>query len=371
MTGCVQLPTSGPSRHEVRVTAAEKRIRVVNVDNLVAVQLATARSARAFSDVFGTGSGSATIVGLGDIVEVSIWEAPPAVLFSPTLRQSSLGSSAPSMAASNAATFPPLMVADDGTIDVPFAGRITASGKSLQQIGADIAGQLQGKANKPQVVVRLVTNNAEYATVIGDVEHSTRIPLTPHRERLLDALAAAGGTKEPVGKVTLQLTRGSDVDALPLDTVIRDPRQNIPLRPGDIVTALYQPHYLTALGATGKSEELNFEAQGISLAQALARVGGLNDNLANPAGVFIFRFESRDALQKGGIAMNAPDSQVPVIYQVDLRDPRAFFAAQNFPMSNKDVMYVANAPGAELQKFINLLLSTFYPIEGAISLSNP
>ena len=71
MTGCVQLPTSGPSRHAVRATAAEKKIRVVNVDNIVAVQLGMGRSVRAFSDVFGTGRGSAMIVGPGDIVEIT------------------------------------------------------------------------------------------------------------------------------------------------------------------------------------------------------------------------------------------------------------------------------------------------------------
>jgi hypothetical protein len=41
----------------------------------------------------------------------------------------------------------------------------------------------------------------------------------------------------------------------------------------------------------GLHEEINFETQGISLAQALARSGGLIDSRSNPQGVFIFRFE--------------------------------------------------------------------------------
>jgi polysaccharide export outer membrane protein len=57
-----------------------------------------------------------------------------------------------------------------------------------------------------------------------------------------------------------------------------------------------------------------------------------------------------------------PDGKVPVIYQVNLRDPASFFAAQGFPMHNTDVMYVANAPGAELQKFLTMLTDVVIPI---------
>ena len=367
--GCVQLPGSGPSRSEVHEVAHSVGIKVVNVDYSITQLLHKGEQDRLFSEVFGVGTGNAEIVGPGDVLEISVWEAPPAVLFSSTLRQSTLSPGTAVMASSNAATFPDQMVGSEGTIDVPFAGRIMAAGKSLEGIESDIARQLQDKANKPQVLVRLVTNNTAYATVVGEVEKSTRMPLTPHGERLLDALAAAGGTKEPVGKITVQLTRGSKVQALSLETVIRDPQQNIPLRPGDVITVMYQPLSFTALGATGKSDEINFETKGISLSQALARVGGLNDNRANPQGVFIFRFEPKETAPNGSTVAATSDGRVPIIYRVDMTDPRAFFVAQNFPMADKDVLYVANAPGAELQKFINLLISTVYPIEGAVSIT--
>jgi len=204
---------------------------------------------------------------------------------------------------------------------------------------------------------------------VGDVNNSVRMPLTPRGEHLLDALAVAGGTKDPVEKMSLQVTRGDGVYSLPLETVIRDPRQNIPLRAGDVVTALFQPLSFTALGATGKSDEINFEARGISLAQALARAGGLVDTRSNAEGVFIFRFESKQALGFSADVPTTPDGRVPVIYRVDLKDPRSFFVAQSFPMENKDVLYIANAPGSELQQFLNLLLSTIYPIDRVITLS--
>ena len=157
---------------------------------------------------------------------------------------------------------------------------------------------------------------------------------------------------------------------LPLDVVIRDPQQNVPLRPGDVVTALFQPLSFTSLGATGKNEEINFEGNGISLAQALARAGGLQDARANPQGVFIFRFEAEKALTwPRQPVVTTPDGLVPVVYRIDLRDPNSFFTMQSFPIHNRDVLYVSNAPAAELQKFLNLVFSIAYPVLNTIQLS--
>jgi len=155
---------------------------------------------------------------------------------------------------------------------------------------------------------------------------------------------------------------------LPLETIIRDPKQNIVLNPGDVVTSIFQPNSFTVLGATGKNEEMNFEAQGISLAQALARTGGLDDNRADARGVFIFRFESPTAMDLAGKTVKmTPEGKIPVIYRLNLKDPATFFVAQSFPIQNKDVMYVSNAPAAELQKFLNIIVSTIYPIANVAS----
>jgi polysaccharide export outer membrane protein len=365
---CSAMPRSGPTQRALETQAVSSNgIPIVDVNTQVARDLASKRIARPFSDFFqaNTDNGS-EIVGAGDVLEVSVWEAPPAVLFSSGVKDSVIPGASSGIAPSGTTTFPTQMVSGDGLIYVPFAGKISVSGKRLQAIEADIAARLAGKANQPQVLVRLVANNTSYVTVVGEVTNSTRMPLTPRGERLLDALASAGGTRQALDKVTLQLTRGNTVHGLPLDTVIRDPKQNIVLQPGDVVTALFQPLSFTALGATGKSDEIAFEAKGISLAQALARVGGLNDSRSSASGVFIFRFEHTQVTNTAGVVS---DEKTPVIYRVDLRDPRTFFVAQNFPMENQDVLYVANAPAAELQKFLNLVFSTVYPIENVISLT--
>jgi len=371
LPGCSSFMGQGFVRSDIKPTKTEPSlngIQIVDVTDSVTRQLLAQRSTNMFSETLGTAPINAQLIGAGDVVEVSIWEAPPAALFGAP--QISLGAARPaSLTTSQVTTLPEQVVNNDGFIYVPFVGQVMAAGQSLTQIEHEIAQQLKGKANQPQVLVRLTRNVSSKVTVVGDVAGSTLVPLTPRGERLLDALAAAGGVRQPVNKMTIQVTRESNVYALPLETIIKDPKQNVPLHPGDVVTALNQPLSFTSLGATGKNEEINFEAQGITLAQALSRTGGLIDARADAQGVFLFRFEPQDALKwPQQPVLATPEGKVPVIYWLNLKDPGSFFVAQNFPVNDKDLLYVSNAPFAELQKFLNLVFLIAAPALNAAAI---
>lgn len=362
LSACGVLPSSGPSQKETleQVSAESLPIKLVEVDDAVAKRVVASEKRVRFADVFGGTARTGYRVGAGDVIEISVWEAPPAALFGSTVLDPRAGA-----ATTRVTTFPEQMVSYEGTVNVPFAGAVPVADKSPQQVESEIARRLHGKANQPQVLVRVTRNATSNVTIVGEVAQSIRMPLTAKGERLLDAVAAAGGVRQPVGKMTVQVTRGEVVQAMALDTVIQDPKQNIVLQPGDVVTALFQPLSFTVLGATGKNEEVFFEAQGITLAQALARSGGLQDSRADARGVFVFRFEEPLVLGMAGENPSlTPDGKVPVIYRVDLKDPRSFFVSQAFPIRNKDVMYVSNAPAAEFQKFLNILTSVVFTAQG-------
>jgi polysaccharide export outer membrane protein len=371
LSGCATypdwLPNSGPSREQVEALGQQQAgvIRLVDVDDAVARRVLALEQRQSFAETLAAAGAPAYVVGPGDTIEVSVWEAPPATLFGTTVLDPRAGS-----ATSRVASFPEQMIAADGSINVPFAGTVAVSGKSPQQIESAIAAKLAGKANQPQVLVRVMRQASSSVTVVGEVWQSMRMPLTARGERLLDAIAAAGGVRHAVSKVTVQVTRGGTVQALPLERVIQNPKENVPLAPGDVVTALFQPLSFAVLGATGKNEEISFEVQGISLAQGLARAGGLQDARADGRGVFVFRFEDPQAVSESDRAgPTTPEGKVPVVYRLDLRDPGSFLVAQNFPMRNRDVVYVANASGAELQKFLNILTSSIFSASSLVDLA--
>lgn len=368
LSGCAGLGASGPSTRSIASAAKSKQgaaadIKVIDLTDAVARQVIASGNSGLLSESIGDGAAYGAVIGPGDILDVAIWEAPPAALYGSVggdPRLTSSGSTARGTA------LPEQMVDPQGRITVPFVGSVAAAGRTPQQIARDITQRLNGIAHQPQTIVRLVRNAAANVTVVGEVANSARFPLTPKGERLLDVLASAGGVRQPVGKTTIQVSRGGKVASLPLDQIIRDPAQNIRLQADDVVTALFQPFSFTSLGAVDKSAEIPFEGTGISLAQALGRVGGLRDERADARGVFIFRLEEPAALDPALAqgARTTPDGKIPVIYRVDLKNPASFFVAQGFPIRNRDVLYVSNAPVADLQKFMNIISSMAFSIIG-------
>ncbi len=347
----------GPSRKVVlsggNVSAgpgeAAAQIKVVQVRGDMAAQFKPPAPWPAFADVLAGARPVGTVVGTGDALEVTIWEAPPAALFG-GVTDTRIGTA---ISTARPTTLPELLVGPEGSISVPFAGQVPAGGRTLREIEADIVRRLRGKANAPQAIVRLMRNTTATVTVVGEVTNSARFPISPRGERLLDALAQVGGVKPPVNLTTIQVTRDGRTYRMALADIITQTNNNIVLAKDDVITALFQPYSFTVLGAAGKNDEIRFEAMGITLSQALGRFGGLQDGRANPRGVFLFRWE--EAGTPGGL-------RVPVIYSFDLKDPAVYFLAQQFRMADKDLIYITNSPIAELQRFVSIVSQTLLPI---------
>ncbi len=367
LTGCATLGASGPTARNIQGavqsnTVPSPKIAVIDLTASVVHRVMARTRLAGLRETLGDAPPLGTRIDRGDVVDISIWEAPPAALFGVTTADLR----APGGSVARQGGIPEQMVDDDGRVFVPFVGQLAVAGKTPAELEQDIMRHLSGIAHQPQAMVRIVRNASASVTVVGDVANSSRIALTPRGERLLDVIASSGGVRQPVGKTVVQVSRNGQMAALPLEQIIRQPAENIRLQPNDVITVLFQPFTFTALGAVGANAEIPFESTGITLAQALGRMGGLRDDRADVRGVFIYRLENPDALGAGanGASPTTPDGRVPVIYRINLRDPAAFFLAQGFPIRDKDVVYVSNAPGADLQKFVNIVSSMAFSIIG-------
>ncbi|GGI78757.1 capsular polysaccharide biosynthesis protein [Polymorphobacter multimanifer] len=353
LAGCQPF---GPSRGDIdrasRIAPQQgsAAIEVIQVGPTTAPLLAAPAPWPAFADVLTGAQAVGTVVGVGDALEVTIWEAPPATLFGAPASDTRIGSP---ISTARPTSLPELVVGPDTTIGIPFAGAVPAAGRTLREIETEIVRRLRGRATAPQALVRVVRNATANVTVVGDVNQSTRLPLTPRGERLLDAIAQAGGVKAPVNLSTIQVTRGANTYRMALSDIIERNENNIVLARDDIVTALFQPYSFTVLGASGRNDEVRFEAFGITLAQALGRIGGLQDGRADPRGVFLFRLAP--PAQPGGPLR-------PIIYSFDLKDPSVYFLAQQLRVEDRDLIYITNSPVAELQRFVGIISSTILPI---------
>jgi polysaccharide export outer membrane protein len=304
-------------------------------------------------------------IGVGDAVQITLWEAGPGGLFSsPVVDRNSTGS--------RSAVIPEQVVARDGSITVPFAGRINVTGKTPPQIEQVIVDRLTGKAIDPQALVTVTRNISNTVTVMGEVAPGARVPLTLRGDRLLEVIAAAGGVRAPISDIAVVLSREGRTLRVPMEAVLDDSREDVFMRPGDVITLVREPQSFTISGATTRTAMVPFDAPKLTLDEALAKGGGLSDDRANPAAVFVVRFETdavADALPQAQGVARQPGG-VPVIYHLDMRDPAALFLARRFPVRNKDIVYVSDSPLADVQKVFNLLNLLVTPAVTGIEVQN-
>lgn len=288
-------------------------------------------------------------IGIGDSVQINIWEAGSGGIFSAPQQERGAPSLRPSL-------IPEQSVGADGTINVPYAGRIRVAGKTSREIEEQIVQRLQGKSAQPQAMVSLTRNLSNSVTVTGDVTTGARVPLTSSGERVLDAVTAAGGIKAPVNETFIVLARDGQTLSVPMQALLSNTKENVYVRPGDVITVMRAPQSFTAVGATGRQAHVGFDAGGLTLEEALGKSGGLLDDRADPRGVFVLRYEPATLVK------NYPDVKphlltqpiVPVVYHIDLRNPTALFWARRFAMRDKDILYVSNAPLTEIEKVLRV-----------------
>jgi polysaccharide export outer membrane protein len=199
------------------------------------------------------------------------------------------------------------------------------------------------------------------------VRAAGRFPAQPSGERVLDGIARAGGPVSQGYDIWVALERGGRRASAPLGALLEEPSNNINLLPNDTVFLYSQPQTFLAFGASGTQGQFKFEQWRLSLAEALAKQGGLNDVQADPAAVFLYRGETRPVAAQLGVDVKRFDGPiVPVIYQLNLRDPSGYFLAQKFPMRNKDVIYSANATSVEVSKFLGFVRTIMATINDPI-----
>ena len=272
----------------------------------------------------------------------------------------------------NFITLPNQSVDNSGNITVPYAGAIRAKGRTVVEVQKAIVDALENRALEPQAVVAIVDQRASSISVLGDVGTPSRFPANASGERLLDIIARAGGPRNPGYDTWVMLEREGRQATAPFAALVNQPANNIFVRAQDTIYVFTEPRTFTAFGASGLQGHFPFAAWRVTLAEAIGKAGGLNDSLADPASVFLYRGEPREVAELLGVDCSRFSGPIiPIIFNLNLRDPAGYFLASNFEMRNKDVIFTSNAVAVEATKFmtyVRLVVATVDdPIVAAIS----
>jgi polysaccharide export outer membrane protein len=353
---CTILPAAGPASQEVVSTQSTSPetlpYSLVRLTPDAIEVLATNRPR--FARFFSSRPGPSEIrFGIGDVVSVTIFEASAGGLFIPIEAGVRPG---------NFITLPNQLVDNAGNISVPYAGAIPARGRTSVEVQQSIIDALRNRAIEPQAVVSLVEQRTSLVSVLGDVNVPARFPANMAGERLLDAITRGGGPKSQGFDSWVMLERDGRRATLPFGALVYEPTNNIYIRPNDTIYVYREPQTYLAFGASGTQGQFGFDQWRLSLAEAVAKAGGLNDLRADPASVFVYRGEPRKLVEQLGVDPSKNDGPfVPVIYQVNFRDPAGYFIASQFQMRNKDVIYISNSvsvESAKLMQYLRLVTAT-------------
>jgi polysaccharide export outer membrane protein len=366
-SACSQLPVDGPNPRDIArgATATLQTERgAIGFDYALidltpaVVEFAVPVGPGSFFTTFGAGHGPAPEirVGVGDVVQVSVFESAAGGLFIP---------SEAGVRPGNFVTLPAQTIDRTGNLSVPYAGQIHVVGRSTSQIQHDIESKLANRAIEPQVVVTLVEQNATEVSVVGDgLTAASKLRIRPAGERILDIVSRSGGVRYPGYELFVTLQRNNRRATVYFPTLVNNPQENIFVAPGDTLYVFRETQKFVAVGALasvgaltsgGLTSLFTFDQEQLSLNEAVARAGGLLDSRASPQHVYLYRAEYRDALVRMGVDLSAfnPDEKlIPTIYRANFRDPSSFFLAQKFAMRHKDIIYVANAEAVEVDKFL-------------------
>lgn len=344
-TASCGLPRSGPNKHEIYAgsNTAQGTAHIVEVD-------ATVARAATIDDQLGFGSGfvNAGLIGSdeihpGDILGLTIWENVENGLLS--------------IKGQSATPLKEIQVDGGGFIFVPYAGRIKASGNSPEALRRIITDKLKEQTPDPQVEVSRVAGDGATVSIIGDIGGQGVYPLERPTRNLSAMLARAGGVAVDPKIAQVTVTRGGRSGKVMLKEIYDNPSMDIALRPGDVILVEADPRSFTAMGATGTQSKVQFESPSVSAVEALAQVGGLQTNIADPTGVFVLRDET-DVIANRVLGRTDLKGPQRMAYVLNLTEPEGLFNARDFQIRDGDTIYVTEAPYVQWQKTLAVLTGT-------------
>lgn len=346
VSGCSMLPSGAPTVSQITRPAAPAGIAIHDIVEMDALPAAPPTA----SDwpIGDAAPWSGEIVP-GDLLTITVFEVGYTLFAAPS-DGPARGSGVP---AASARALPRMEVAESGTVAIPYVGMVQAAGRPPASVAREIEQRLRGISQNAQVLVSVERGPAQSVVVSGDVRNPGRQPLTMAGERLLDVIAQAGGPANRPADTSVRLVRGGQSADIRLDRLRIDDLANVRLAPGDHIELRRGVRSVTVLGSARTVSELPFESDDLSLAEAIARSGGPLDDRADATGVFVFRFEPS--------ATPGDPRMVPVIYRLNLLDPRSYFASQRFAMQPKDVLLIANSRSAQFGKLVQMLNNLVSP----------
>lgn len=245
-------------------------------------------------------------------------------------------------------------IAANGEASLPYLKQpLQLAGMSLPAAQTQIAALYERRRIflSPSVQISVSGDNAGHGVMVtGTVGAPKIIPWSAGGLTMAQALTKSLGNGQVISfqqndlnggtsATTVTLVRKGQSDIiLPIDVALA---KDIPLAVGDKLIVSNKPAVQVTVTGGGIANGLYDFAQHPSLAQTIAKAKGLNPQTANAKAVYVFR-----------------NGQAPTLYSFAFKTTDAQFAAQQFPLMDGDIVYVAEAGIVPFQQ----VMASIWPI---------
>lgn len=289
------------------------------------------------------------VIGIGDVLNIVVWDHPELTIPAGQFRSAGESGS---------------VVHHDGTIFYPYIGSVKVAGTTVGDARKMLAARLAKYIESPQVEVSVAAFRSQRAFVTGAVVVPSVIPITNVPMTLIDALNASGGLSSDADWRSVVLTSLTDSGTIKrnLDMYalyqMGDMSQNLMLAHNDIIHVPRNDALkVFVMGDVIKPQTQRIDRNGLSLAEAINNVGGINEMTSDASGIFVLRASN----QAGKIVD---------IFQLDASKAGMLILSTQFELKPLDIVYVTSAPVARWNKIISSILPTINSVYFADRVGN-
>lgn len=344
--GACGLPRSGPNKREIYAGSVLKQgdAFIVEVTSRVSQATAVMPSFGFDSNFQNAGLVGSDTLSPGDTLAITVFEN--------VKEDPLLGNTGQRVTPLNET-----QVDGAGYIFVPYAGKIRAAGQTPDGLRQAITRKLDPQTPDPQVTVQRLAGDGSSVSLSGAINGPGVYPIELPTRTLAAMLSKAGGFSGDPAIALIRVTRGGRSGKVWLQDLYDNPGLDIALRAGDQIVVEEDTRSFTALGATGQQNRVQFETKTMSAIEAIASVGGLATNSADPTGVFILRNEPAE-IANSVLGRTDLVGDQRMAYVLDLTQPTGMFEARDFLIRDGDTVYVTEAPYVQWQKSLSAITGT-------------
>jgi len=248
-----------------------------------------------------------------------------------------------------------LTVSTEGTIFVPYIGKVSVSGLTADEARTNVQHQMEGIITAAQVQLAVTSGTKNAVDIVGGVTQPGNYPMIDETSlTVLSLISRAGGIPQGVRNPQVKLMRGGRVYSTSVGRLYRNPSFDTVLTGGDKVIIEEDKRYFTALGASGKEELIYFSQDRVNALEAMSIMGGLSDLRADPQGILILREYPAGAVKTG----KGGPSEQQVVLVLDLTSADGLFSAKNIYVASGDTVLDTESIGTAIQSIMSLFDST-------------